>query len=107
MLEQVEKTTGKRPAELDGPDCPELLEPLWYLFIQLSRGRTSNGFGANPLAWADIDAWGRLTATDPTPWEIDLLVTLDNVWMTQQAKSMQAKPKAAASGPRRPKEPRK
>jgi hypothetical protein len=99
MLEQVEKTTGKRPAELDGPECPPLLEPLWMMFCQVSRGRTSNGFGANPLTWADIEAWGRLTATDPSPWEIDLLVTLDNLWLVQTHKSSETKKKAKPASP--------
>lgn len=90
-LEQVEKTTGKRPADLDGPDCPVEAEYLWRDFLLLSRGRTSNGFGANPLTWPDIMAWATLTRTPVTPWDVDMLIALDNAWMSDHAK--QVKPK--------------
>ena len=92
----MEKTTGKRPAELDGPDCPAEMEYLWYDFMMLSRGRTSNGFGANPLTWMDLLAWRQLTATPVNPWEMDTLVALDNAWLSEQAQQSKktAKPKA-------------
>ncbi len=93
-LEQVEKTTGKRPAELDGPECPELLLHIWMDFMHLSRGRTSNGFGANPLTWTDIAEWQRLTRIDLSPWHVDLLVALDNAWMTEHARQLKPKDKA-------------
>lgn len=102
-LEQVEKTTGKRPKDLDGPECPLEMEYLWYDFLTLSRGRTSNGFGANPLTWADVWAWLTVTRQTLTPWEVDTLIALDNAWMSDHAKAMdtKSKPKPATHPPKK------
>jgi hypothetical protein len=78
---------------LDGPEYPELLEPVWHDFLHLSRGRTSNGFGANLLTWTDIAEWQRLTRIDLSPWQVDLLVALDNVWLTEHARQLKSKGK--------------
>lgn len=50
----------------------------------MSGARTSNGFGLNPLSFAEIQAWAALTGADPTPWEVSLLKRLDGVTLANQ-----------------------
>ncbi len=69
------------PPELLAPPCPPEVEHLWEWFAELSSGRSSNGFGANPLGWADIEAWARLTDRAPSVWEVGLLKRLDGVYL--------------------------
>ena len=73
----MEKQTGQRPGDLDGVDPPESLFYLWGWFCQLHGQRGSNGFGPNGISFSELDAWGRLTATALTPFEVDTLIALD------------------------------
>jgi hypothetical protein len=50
---------------------------MW--FCELSQTRSSNGFGANPISFAEIEAWARMTRSMPTPREVLLLRRLDAV----------------------------
>jgi hypothetical protein len=45
----------------------------------LDRARAGTGFGINPIAWQEIDAWARRRKVDPSQWEIDALISLDSV----------------------------
>lgn len=45
----------------------------------MDRARTGTGFGINPLAWQEIDAWARRRKVDPSQWEIDALISLDSI----------------------------
>jgi hypothetical protein len=47
------------------------------MFVALDAGRGSNGFGPNPLAHAEIDAYRRLHDIDLTPFELGCLRALD------------------------------
>lgn len=80
-LEQVEQATGKRPGQLDGPEIPPQLAHVYGWFVEISQGRTGNGFGPNPLTWEGIDAWQRLTETVVRPWEVALIKRLDGVYL--------------------------
>lgn len=62
--------------ELEGPPLPAALSHVWGWFIELSRARTV-GMAANPITWADMDAWSRLTQARPTPFEVSLIQDLD------------------------------
>lgn len=90
----MERQTGKRPAELDGPECPADGEHVWQWFLEISAGRGSNGFGANPISWPDIDAWSRLTETIIRPSEIRAIKVLDGIWLEEQAKAQELSAKA-------------
>jgi len=84
-LESVERQTGRRPAELNGPDLPTDGSHIWAWFLELSAGRGSNGFGPNPISWPDLLAWTALTGTLTRPVEIDAIMALDRVWLSAQA----------------------
>lgn len=59
------------------PDLPGCVAHVWAWFCELSAARTSNGWGANPITFPEIDAWARLTRSEPTPWEIGLIRRID------------------------------
>lgn len=61
-------------------------------FWELDASRTANFHGPNPLAWAEIAAWSRLTGATPQPWEIDILRALDRVRLGHKAAPKQAEP---------------
>lgn len=89
-LNAVEKVSGRRPPELDGPPLPECLEYIWGWFIQLHR-RRGGGFGPAPISWEAIDAWARRTGADPTPLELELIDAIDCAYMEQAAKDSKGK----------------
>jgi hypothetical protein len=68
------------------PECrvldivvPEPLEYLWDWFRELARTRRASMAGIEPLGYADVDAWARLTDRNPAPEEVEALLTLDVV----------------------------
>lgn len=66
-----------RPAELDGPSCPDELAYLWDWYCELAAARGSNGWGLNPICYAEIAAWAALTGRDPSPFEVGCIARLD------------------------------
>jgi hypothetical protein len=54
--------------------------------MDLNAGRTSNGFGASPLSWPDLDAWSRMRGHKPTFTELELIRTIDRAFCEVQAK---------------------
>ena len=64
---------------------------LWGWFIELASARGGNGFGLNPIGYADIEAWARLTCRDPTPWEVSALRRMDNAALEESAKKSATK----------------
>jgi hypothetical protein len=83
-LEQLEATTGSRPAALDPPGFPEAALDAFPLWADLNSGRTSNGMGAAPISWLDIDAWSRMRGIKPTLTELDLIRTIDRAFLAAQ-----------------------
>lgn len=63
--------------ELAGPELPLGLEHVWAWWCELNAGRRVGFDGPAPLAYADIDAWARLTSRTPEPHEIRLLMAVD------------------------------
>lgn len=66
------------------PDCAA---HVWAWFGELHARRGSNGFGAEPLAFRDVQAWVALTAVRIRGHEIDWLFDLDQAYMSAQAKA--------------------
>jgi hypothetical protein len=66
------------------------------VFLKLSSRRTA-GMAANPITFADIEAFQRLTLTDLSAWEVDVICQLDDAVMSAWAGEVKkAKPKADA-----------
>jgi len=66
---------------------PSTLRYLWITFQRLANRRASNGFGLNPISWADIDAFLRLTRLRLTPWEIEQIEMLDNLYRVEHSQN--------------------
>lgn len=80
-LEQVEKATGKRPADLESPPFPDELAHIWAYFLDLSSARSSGGMGPGPITYTEIASWSNMTATPITPAEVRAVKRLDALWL--------------------------
>ena len=64
---------------------PDRVLYLWEWFVELSRGRGSSGFGANPLSWTDMAAWSALMGVCLERWEVTVLRALDHAFLKSLA----------------------
>lgn len=92
-LAVIERQLG-RPLELagapvSGVECPEPLAYLWGWFCELMARRGTNGFGVNPIGFDELDAWCRVLGRTLTPWEVRVLLRLDDTALAimREAKS--------------------
>lgn len=85
-LQAAWKATGRKPAELEGPELPAPLEHVWAWFLELDAARGGNGFAPNPLGFVELRAWAGLTGAKPTPFEVECLRALDGAFFAQWAK---------------------
>lgn len=69
-----------------------MAEHVWRWFLEISRRRSGGGFGANPISYAEVEAWVRLTCTMPSALEVEWLMDLDDTRAAAAA--------AASSAPR-------
>ena len=72
---------------VEGAEPPPQAAHLLGWFQELSAGRTSSGFGWNPLAWGDFMAWSALTGTTLRPWEVRMLKRLDHLFLKIHAEA--------------------
>jgi hypothetical protein len=70
---------------------PPAVAYLWSAFLRLHCRRGSNGFGASPLSWSEIDAFCRLSGVRLAPWEVEIVEALDDAYMAEQAKDARAR----------------
>ena len=64
---------------------PDVYGYCWQWFNELSRTRTSNGFGQNAISYGEIEAWSRLTNTDLDFLEVRAITRLDGEYLAIQA----------------------
>lgn len=87
--------------ELDEADAAEPggADYLWRWFLELHGGRTSNGFGVNPIGWLELDAWSRLTGRRLAGWEVQAIRDLDRAFLQehQRANGERAKQRPRAA----------
>lgn len=63
-------------AALAGPPFPDRLGYLWDIFLVVSAGLPSGGWGYPTITWEALAAWSALTGTPIAPWEAETLVRL-------------------------------
>lgn len=81
-LESVQRQTGKRPAELDGPPLPPEGAHWWYWWLSLAEGRGYSASGVPlPFTWADLRGWAELSRLELGPPDIDALRAIDRVYL--------------------------
>lgn len=54
---------------------------IWRIYNRIRKRCGSSGFGASPMSWSDIDAFSRNTGFKLSPWEVQLLEDLDDVFL--------------------------
>ena len=67
------------------PPLPPALEYLWLVFLRLSNRRGGGGFGPQPISWADLSLFGRLSGMRLVPWEVELIELLDVLYLNERA----------------------
>ncbi len=91
QLERAErKGNDRRVAELERdlalPPFPRALAYVWQAYLRLRR-RTAGGFsGPQPIGWQEIDAFVRRSGIRLAPWEIELIETLDDIYLRPEPK---------------------
>ena len=81
----------------DQPEVPPVVEHLVELFWKIGRKRKS---GPEPIAWADIDAWLRLTDSDLTPDEVEAIMAMDDTYIAEVHKARRAYQERKAAEPK-------
>ena len=76
-LKQVEKSTGKRPIQLDEAKLPDELVYLLNMFEEL-RSTAEPG---SSIRFVEIKAWCDLTGVDISPFEFRCIKALDREWL--------------------------
>lgn len=69
------------------------MEHLLHWWRDLHEGRRY-GWGPEPIAFTDIEAWARLTGAQPRPAEIRVLMAIDREWLIADGKRREAQRKA-------------
>jgi hypothetical protein len=90
-LEAVERRTGERPKELDECYIPKEAVHIWNWFLDLHAARTSNGFGSNPITFAEISAWSALTGARPSEFEVGAIRRLDVLYISMEGEGAKKK----------------
>jgi hypothetical protein len=91
LREHYEAAARQDPAhaqQLEGPDLPELYAWAWRAFLELDRTR---GPGPAPIAYADMEAWARLTGCKLSPEDVALIVELDQLGFRIRAEHRKAR----------------
>jgi len=68
------------------PELPPHAAHLWEYFTELSRKRVMGFNGPASLQFVDIEAWGRLKRVRLDPWELDAILTLDDLFLASLPK---------------------
>lgn len=64
---------------LEGPPFPDALGYLWDWWNELDRGRSIGMNGPDPITYPLIESWARLMGREPSPADVDLLLSIDVV----------------------------
>lgn len=68
--------------ELAAPPAPASLIYLLQIYHRIRRRKAGNGFGPSPVEWPDIDAFVRNAGIVLAPWELEIIETLDDVFLS-------------------------
>jgi hypothetical protein len=79
------QVTGEVPEELALPDFPDELRLVWYKFEEIAKGRSFGMGGPNPISYADMYYWLKLTGWTLEEWEIGIIKRLDYVWLKSRS----------------------
>lgn len=97
-LRLFETRTGKRHADLDGPECDGALLYLYGWWRELDDARQSGINGLDPISFGEMEAWARLTKRAPSVDEVQTMRRIDVAYLR-----MYAAEAAKRAAPKKPK----
>ena len=71
--------------DIEEPEIPPAGFHILEWFWTLDAGRSSNGFGVNPISYPDILAWAALSGAEPEPSEVAAIKALDMAMLSEMA----------------------
>ena len=87
---------GRIKEEDRQPTLRPELAVLFLWFEKLNRRRRYDMGSPLPIAYEDIEAFGRMMRLDITPLQVEMLTEIDDVYLLAQSKSAEAKAKRDA-----------
>lgn len=91
LISALRAALGGKPTAI-----PEAGLWLWNAFAVLSATRSYHMAGPNPITFAEIEAWSRLTRTPLEPHHVEVLRELDETWLDHFAKAASSSSKTPA-----------
>ena len=61
---------------VDSPYFPVTIKYIWDWYLDLS-GTRNTVMGLSAITYVEITAWAGLKLTEPSPWEVELIMRLD------------------------------
>lgn len=68
---------------------------LWQAYHRLAARRTAGAMSVNPITFAEIEAFTRITGLRLAPWEVELIEKLDDLQRAGIAERMAKRSKPA------------
>lgn len=87
---ELEAIDGKPRALAYKPEIGAHQMDIWRAFCDLAGARSSNGYGPNPIAWTEIDAWLRVTGARLDAWEVRAIRRMDAAFLDWAAERVKA-----------------
>jgi len=70
---------------LAGPPMPDQMRRLWGWFNELRATQRVGMAGVEPISYGDIRDWADLTAREPEPFHVQVIVALDHTIRRESA----------------------
>lgn len=84
LLHEIREQTGVVAPELQAlPELPRGTEHVWRWYCELDAKRQA-GVSVNALSWGDIQAYFALKRIEPTAWELETLVKVDDAFLASR-----------------------
>lgn len=75
----VWQAKGVKPSQLEGPECPVIFMQMWDWFLRLNARRQRDMNGPLPITFTELRSWRDLMDVDLLPFDVDILMRLDDV----------------------------
>lgn len=80
-FEAYEDQTGLEHPRLSLPPFPAEFSWHWQTYCEISEGRTSTGWGASSLTWADLHSWCYVKQVRLGALDVTILRAIDEAWL--------------------------
>lgn len=87
-LTRAQQFDASAARELRGPLLPPLAARAWSVFGDLHATRSMGMSGVGPIAYSELDAYCRVTATRLTPCDVQLVRVADDAFLAEMAERL-------------------